>query len=138
MRIVIFGLTLSSSWGNGHATLWRGLCRVLAQNGHSVTFFEKNVPYYESHRDLPKATGYKLELYSDWADIQAQARDAVVNSDCALVTSYCPDARAASDLILNCPTTCSVFYDLDTPITLNVLGKQGTVEYIPSYGLGGF
>lgn len=25
MKFVIFGLTISSSWGNDHATLWRGL-----------------------------------------------------------------------------------------------------------------
>jgi spore maturation protein CgeB len=52
MKLVIFGLTVSSSWGNGHATLWRGLCRALARQGHRVVFFERDVPYYAGHRDL--------------------------------------------------------------------------------------
>jgi spore maturation protein CgeB len=138
MRIVIFGLTVSSSWGNGHATLWRGLCNALARAGHSITFFEKDVPYYLSHRDLGQPQGYALHLYSCWNDIQVDAETALSESDCAIVTSYCPDARAASDLILDNPKVFSIFYDLDTPVTLNVLGHQGTVDYIPSYGLDPF
>lgn len=138
MRIVIFGLTVSSSWGNGHATLWRGLCNALAAGGHGVTFFEKDVPYYRAHRDLIEAKGYALHLYSDWFDVKATACAAIANCDVAIVTSYCPDARAVSDLILQFPKVCSVFYDLDTPITLNVLGQQGSVDYIPAYGLEPF
>ena len=38
MKLVVFGLTISSSWGNGHATLWRGLQRALAERGWQVTF----------------------------------------------------------------------------------------------------
>ena len=138
MRLTIFGLTLSSSWGNGHATLWRGLCRALASKGHAVTFFEKDVPYYRNHRDLSETAEYRMELYSSWSEIKVRAREAVVNSDCAIVTSYCPDARTASDLILEIPQTCSIFYDLDTPVTLNMLGRDGRVEYIPAYGLEPF
>jgi spore maturation protein CgeB len=41
MKIVIFGLTVSSSWGNGHATLWRGLINALTGRGHAVTFFAR-------------------------------------------------------------------------------------------------
>src|SRR5881275_914110 len=52
MKLVVFGLTMSSSWGNGHATLWRGLCRSLVRRGHEVVFFERDVPYYAAHRDL--------------------------------------------------------------------------------------
>jgi spore maturation protein CgeB len=138
MRLSIFGLTLSSSWGNGHATLWRGLCRALAQNGHAVTFFEKDVPYYRTHRDLSETPDYRLRLYSNWSEVEREACTAVSKSDCAIVTSYCPDARAASDLILKIPSVCSVFYDLDTPVTLNALGREGEVDYIPSYGLEPF
>lgn len=138
MRIVIFGLTISSSWGNGHATLWRGLCNALADAGHFITFFEKDVPYYSTHRDLDQRFGYDLQLYSDWNNLRPKAETALAESDCAIVTSYCPDACSASDLILANPKTFSIFYDLDTPITLNALGRQGTVDYIPSYGLEPF
>ena len=137
MRFVIFGLTVSSSWGNGHATIWRGLCKALARKAHSVTFFEKDVPYYRNHRDLRTAAGYDLQIYSRWEDIEARARRCVEDSDCSLVTSYCPDAQSASDLILH-SKTFKVFYDLDTPMTLNELGVRGRVDYVPDYGLGPF
>jgi spore maturation protein CgeB len=137
MRFVIFGLTVSSSWGNGHATIWRGLSSALAQDGHSVTFFEKDVPYYRHHRDLTHATGYALEFYSSWAELEPRARKALEEADCGIVTSYCPDARAASNLILD-SKAFRVFYDLDTPVTLHELAVNGTVDYIPSYGLEPF
>jgi spore maturation protein CgeB len=138
MRLVIFGLTVSSSWGNGHATIWRGLCRALGQSGHSVTFFEKDVPYYRNHRDLSTPSHYRLELYDDWAAIASYAREVVSKADCAMVTSYCPDARAAAALVLNDSKTCSAFYDLDTPVTLDVIGRGDDVEYIPEGGLEPF
>lgn len=138
MRILIFGLTVSSSWGNGHATIWRGLCNALSEAGHSITFFEKDVSYYRTHRDLGQPKGYGLQLYSEWNEIKPNAEKALTECDCAVVTSYCPDARTASDLILSNPKVFSIFYDLDTPITLNALDRQGTVDYIPAYGLEPF
>ncbi|MGH6677403.1 MAG: glycosyltransferase, partial [Bradyrhizobium sp.] len=66
MKIVIFGLTISSSWGNGHATLWRGLCKNLARMGHNVIFYERDVPYYADARDLRELPGGRLELYPSW------------------------------------------------------------------------
>jgi len=138
MRILIFGLTVSSSWGNGHATLWRGLCHALAQSGHSTTFFEKDVAYYRTHRDLAEPDGYALQLYSGWDTIKAKAQSAIAECDCAIVTSYCADARDAADAVLRNPKVFSIFYDLDTPVTLNALGHQGTVDYVPTYGLAPF
>lgn len=138
MRIVIFGLSISSSWGNGHATIWRGLCNALASRGHSIVFFEKDVPYYRRTRDLIAPANFTLELYSEWKDVTSKARTCIANSDCAVVTSYCPDARAASDAILDCSNVFSIFYDLDSPVTLNVFRHTGTVDYIPDYGLEPF
>jgi spore maturation protein CgeB len=66
MRLVIFGLTVSSSWGNGHATLWRALIRALARPRPRVTFFERDVPYYAAHRDAPELPDAELVLYPDW------------------------------------------------------------------------
>src|SRR5438045_6801777 len=68
MKLVIFGLTISSSWGNGHATLLRGLFRALVRRGHRIVFFERDVPYYAAHRDLQELNGVELHLYSVWAD----------------------------------------------------------------------
>src|SRR3712207_2395314 len=69
MKLVIFGLTISSSWGNGHATIWRGLCRALIRRGHRVIFFERDVPYYAAHRDQTYLPGGHLCLYPDWNDV---------------------------------------------------------------------
>jgi spore maturation protein CgeB len=137
MKLVIFGLTVSSSWGNGHATLWRGLCKWLARQGHEVTFFERDLPYYATHRDLINPESYKLQLYSGWDEVHAQAEEQVRNSDAAIVTSYCPDAQHASDLILT-SSAIKVYYDLDTAVTLDKLRCDGRVDYVPSYGLGDF
>ena len=62
MKIVIFGLTISSSWGNGHATLWRGLCKALIRSGHDIVFYERDVPYYADMRDLHELPGGRLEF----------------------------------------------------------------------------
>jgi spore maturation protein CgeB len=138
MRFLIFGLTVSSSWGNGHATIWRGLCRALGEIGHSVTFFEKDVPYYRTHRDLLNPEQYELCLYSDWNDVESDARQQLANADCAIVTSYCPDARAAAELVLDSKVPLRVFYDLDTPVTLKAIREHAEVPYIPPFGLEPF
>lgn len=141
MKLVIFGLTLSSSWGNGHATIWRGLCRALARRGHRVVFFERDVPYYASQRDLVELPGTDLCLYASWEEVLPSARREVADADVAMVTSYCPDGVAATDLVLDTSGTDSprrVFYDLDTPVTLARLEAGEPVPYIGPRGLSGF
>lgn len=138
MKLVIFGLTVSSSWGNGHATLWRGLWRALARRGHRIVFFERDVPYYAAHRDLTELPGGELLLYPTWAETWSAAERELADADVAIVTSYCPDAIPACDLVLSSPATTRVFYDLDTPITLSRLDAGERVPYLPAYGLGAF
>ena len=137
MKLVIFGLTISSSWGNGHATVWRGLCRALAQRGHQVIFFERDVPYYAAHRDLYEIAGGRLVLYSDWQDIVPQAEEHLADADIGMVTSYCPDGIVATELVLQA-RPMSVFYDLDTPVTFEQLDSGKTVGYIGPSGLRDF
>jgi spore maturation protein CgeB len=138
MKLIIFGLTVSSSWGNGHATLWRGLCRALVERGHEVIFFERDVPYYAGHRDLHKLPGGALVLYRQWEDAREQAERNLEDADVALVTSYCPDGLAATELVLASPARLHLFYDLDTPVTLNHLRKGNPVAYIGERGLCDF
>jgi spore maturation protein CgeB len=138
VKLVIFGLSVSSSWGNGHATLWRGLIRALHQLGHRVVFFERDVPYYAEHRDLPQLPGGDLILYSQWADIRRGAASQLSDADAAIVTSYCPDAVAASEIILDSPARVRCFYDLDSGVTLDRLRSGQPVEYIPERGLRDF
>ncbi|HEY1637746.1 MAG TPA: glycosyltransferase [Rhizomicrobium sp.] len=137
MKLVVFGLTISSSWGNGHATLWRGLCHALAAQGHQVTFFEKDVSYYAGARDYWEIPGGRLVLYADWRDVQLLAQRELESADAAIVTSYCPDALIWKDLVLESPAL-HVFYDLDTPVTLGRLMRGEEVPYIGPGGLGDF
>jgi spore maturation protein CgeB len=138
MNIVIFGLTISSAWGNGHATLWRALCRALARRGHHVTFFEQNFPYYAQHRDESQPAGYSLILYDCWKNVRGDAMQALKNADVGMVTSYCPDGRDAAATVFESDVPFKVFYDLDTPVTIDKLARGEDVEYLPTEGLGGF
>ena len=138
MKIVIFGLTISSSWGNGHATLWRGLCRALGTRGHRVTFFERDVPYYASHRDTVEPDGCDLRLYSRWDETWRHALDELRGADVGMVTSFCPDARDACALLLASDVPVKVYYDMDTPVTLHALDAGERPPYLPDGGLGDF
>jgi spore maturation protein CgeB len=139
MQFVIFGLTLSSSWGNGHATLWRGLLKALASRGHTAIFYEKDVSYYRDTRDgwQPPA-GIRLRLYAELPDVISEVRRELADADVAVVTSYCPDGAAVSALLLDSSARVKVFYDLDTPVTLDALRSGEPVTYLPEGGLADF
>lgn len=138
MRIVIFGLSVSSAWGNGHATLWRGLINALDQEGHEVVFFERDASYYRAHRDVEALPGRAmLRVYGEWTDVRADAARCIADADAAIVTSYCPDGRAACELVC-AGRARSVFYDLDTPVTLARVSAGDDVPYLPASGLGEF
>jgi spore maturation protein CgeB len=138
MKLVIFGLTVSSSWGNGHATLWRALVRAFAARGHRVLFYERDVPYYAAHRDLVDLPGGTLRLYPSWDDVRHEAERELTDADVAMVTSYCPDGAAATELALASGAAARVFYDLDTPVTLERLERGEPVPYLGPTGLAGF
>jgi spore maturation protein CgeB len=138
MNIVVFGLTVSSSWGNGHATLWRGLCAALHRQGHRVVFFERNTEYYAANRDLFDLPGGELVIYDDWRNVKSAAQTAIAQADAAIVTSYCPDAVAASEIMLPEGRGVNVFYDLDTPVTLARLRSGENIPYIGPRALADF
>jgi spore maturation protein CgeB len=138
MRMVIFGLTVTSSWGNGHATLWRGLIRSLARLGWSISFFEHDTPYYAGARDLDHLDGGNIVLYPDWEDIRHAAEVEIQHADVVIVTSYCPDAVAASLLAQQSCRGLKVFYDLDTPVTLARIELSDYPPYFGPEGLRDF
>ncbi|HXF25787.1 MAG TPA: glycosyltransferase [Bryobacteraceae bacterium] len=138
MKITIFGLTLSSSWGNGHATLWRALCRSLIERGHDIHFFERDVPYYAAHRDLNELKGGALHLYSDWQNVRDIALKQSDDSDVVILTSYFPDMQVALETVLPSGARARVYYDLDTPVTVKKLDANEPVDYFPECGLGEF
>lgn len=137
MKLVIFGLTVSSSWGNGHATLWRALLSALAKEGHRCVFFERDRPFYRGHRDLHGSDAFDLVLYESWPEIEERAQHELENADAGIVTSYCADALDATALLFR-SHAAKVFYDLDAPMTLDRLERGEMVEYLWPEGLGGF
>ena len=130
MKIVIYGLTITSSWGNGHATTYRSLCKALAARGHRIIFVEKDVEWYRSNRDLPRPAYCEVRLYEDWstesAALVALSRDA----DAIVVGSYFPDAIQATEALVAADLGPLLFYDIDTPITLAALRSRGRTEYL--------
>ncbi len=135
MKIVVFGLAISSSWGNGHATLWRGLFRALSAMGHKAVFFERDVPFYAAQRDLDRPDFCELVLYKHWIDALPAATRALASADVGIITSYCPDAALANDLLVSSRVPIRAFYDLDTPVTLERLAAGQHVDYIGARGL---
>ncbi|MER9461292.1 glycosyltransferase [Mesorhizobium sp. M0387] len=138
MQMVIFGLTVTSSWGNGHATLWRGLIRALGRLGWSITFFERDTPYYAGTRDLDRLDGGNVVIYPDWEDIRRVAERAMKQADVVVVTSYCADAVEASRLAQQTGRGLRVFYDLDTPVTLARIEQGDRPPYFGPEGLADF
>ncbi len=121
MKITIFGLTLSSSWGNGHATPYRAIVQALHQLGHRVTFYEKDVEYYAARRDFDRCDYCDLRLYSNWGAVRRNALEEAQSSDVVITGSYVPEGARVSDELLALSAPLHVFYDLDAPITLAAL-----------------
>ncbi|CAO4193899.1 CgeB family protein [Methylorubrum extorquens] len=128
LRLVVLGLSLSSSWGNGHATTYRALLKAFAARGHAVTFLERDVPWYAAHRDLPDPDFCELVLYSDLAELQAH-RAEIQEADAVIVGSYVPDGIAVGSRALAWARGVRAFYDIDTPVTLAGL-EAGACAYL--------
>ncbi len=130
MKIVVFGLSVTSTWGNGHGTTYRALLRGLHARGHDITFFEKDVEWYASNRDLPNPDFCRLRLYDDWQAVLPEARAALKGADVALVGSYFADGIAAIDEMSDSKARVKTFYDIDTPITVTGLRAGGRTSYL--------
>lgn len=129
LNIVIFGLSISSSWGNGHATVYRALMRALDARGHDVLFLERDVPWYAKHRDQPASPSGRLRLYSGLAELKNEYAADVRNADLCIVGSYVPEGCAVAEWVTQTSRGVTAFYDIDTPITVAKL-ESGDTEYI--------
>jgi spore maturation protein CgeB len=129
MRIVILGLSISSSWGNGHATTYRALVRALALRGHEVLFLERDAPWYAENRDAPVPEGCRWRLYDSIADLQNRFGSDVRHADAVVVGSYVPQGVEVGRWVTRVARGVTAFYDIDTPITLAKL-ERGDEEYL--------
>ncbi len=129
MKLVILGLSITSSWGNGHATTYRGLVRELVKRGHRVLFLERDVEWYAAHRDLPAPPYGRTELYESVADLKARFGRDLEQADAVIVGSYVPDGVEVGRYVTQDASGLSAFYDIDTPVTLAKLAR-GDYEYL--------
>jgi spore maturation protein CgeB len=129
MRIVICGLSITSSWGNGHATTYRALIKGLCGRGHEVLFLERDKPWYSSNRDLPDPPYGTTRLYESLDDLRHRFRNAVRDADFVMIGSFVPEGVAVAEWILQTARGFVGFYDIDTPITLRKL-RSGDEEYL--------
>lgn len=130
MKITIFGLSITSSWGNGHATTFRALCQALHRRGHKIVFFEHNLEWYQNNRDLPHPQYCDVKVFEKWEGILPQVRAELLDSDVAVVGSYFPDGIAALEEVLASNVPAKAFYDIDTPITVRNLREHGRADYL--------
>lgn len=139
LKIVILGLSLTSSWGNGHATTYRGLMRELSELGHEVLFLERDVPWYAANRDLPRPPYGRIALYSNLRELKQRFSRAIRGADLVMVGSYVQQGALIGDWILRLAEGVTAFYDIDTPVTMKHLARRDldylTEELIPRYQL---
>lgn len=133
LDIAILGLSLSSSWGNGHATTFRALIRGLREEGHRVLFLERDVPWYGGeHRDLPDPGYCELALYGDLDGMLARWGGRLRAADAVIVGSYVPEGVALIDRLAGMRLAQLCFYDIDTPVTLAALDAGGA-DYLAAW-----
>jgi spore maturation protein CgeB len=129
MRIVVLGLSITSSWGNGHAVTYRSLVRGLSERGHDVLFLERDMPWYAANRDLPDPPHGRTVLYDSVNELRDKHRDAVRTADLVIVGSYVPQGVAVGEWVCGVAQGVTAFYDIDTPVTLARLDR-GDTEYL--------
>ena len=137
--VVILGLAITSSWGNGHATTYRSLVRGLHQRGVRVLFLERDQPWYADNRDAPRPPGCETQLYASLADLQRRFAERVRAADAVIVGSYVEQGRDVCDWVLACARGVRAFYDIDTPVTLSRLETDQCeylrADHIPAFDL---
>jgi spore maturation protein CgeB len=129
MHIVILGLSLSSSWGNGHATTYRSLVKGLALCGHQVTFLERDVPWYAQNRDAPQFAHCALHFYDSLDSLAREHTAAIERADAVVLGSYVPESIELADWLVQRAGGLLCYYDIDTPITLEAI-ERGDCEYL--------
>ena len=129
MKVVVLGLSITSSWGNGHATTYRGLLRELTRRGHEVTFLERDVPWYAANRDLAAPPHGRTALYGSVEELRERFAPALRAADLAVVGSYVPEGTKVAKLVQEVARGTIAFYDIDTPVTVAAL-EQDRCEYL--------
>jgi spore maturation protein CgeB len=126
---IFLGLSITSTWGNGHATTYRALLKEFAARGHRITFLERDVPWYSSNREFHHASYCQIGLYTSLTELQDRYTNTVRNADLVVVGSYVPEGIAVGEWVTSTAKGVRAFYDIDTPVTLANL-QAGKCDYI--------
>jgi len=129
MKIVMLGLSVTSSWGNGHATTYRSLMRELVRRGHEVLFLERDQPWYAANRDMPHPPFGRTQIYESVSELKRRFGDEIAGADCIIVGSFIPDGKAIGEWVTGFDSGVKAFYDIDTPITLQKIAS-GHCDYL--------
>ncbi len=129
MKFVIIGLSVTSSWGNGHATTYRALLKELYRDGHDILFLEKDVPYYAANRDMPFPDFCTVKLYATNEELFDRYKEEVKTADVVIVGSYVQQGVEVGNWVVKTASGVKAFYDIDTPVTIAKLERED-YEYI--------
>lgn len=128
LNIVIFGLSITSSWGNGHATTYRSLITGLARRGHHVAFYERRRSWYAANRDLGHNNLCDIVLYESLGQLD-EIFPGGIDADLVMIGSFVPEGVALAEWVLPRTDAVVAFYDIDTPVTLAAL-ERAESEYL--------
>ena len=138
-KYVFLGLSITSTWGNGHATTFRALLKALAAQGHQLTFLERDVPWYAGHREFSSLPYCRVALYSSLEELKDRFTELVRQADAVVVGSYVPDGISVGRWVQQNAAGVAVFYDIDTPVTISALEKHAceylSAAIVPGYQL---
>jgi spore maturation protein CgeB len=137
MNIVIIGLSITSSWGNGHATTYRCLARGLVERGHRVLFLERDKPWYAGHRDFTGILGCQVHLYETIPELQQRFEAKIAQAGAVIVGSYVPDGILVGEWVTTFAKGVTAFYDIDTPVTLGAL-RSNSCPYLSTELVGAY
>jgi spore maturation protein CgeB len=129
LSLVVLGLSITSSWGNGHATTYRALVREITARGHDVLFLERDQPWYAENRDMPVPPHGRTVVYSSLDELRDRFTGHIRQADAVILGSYVPDGIAIGDWVVTEARGTKAFYDIDTPVTMAAL-QHGTCEYL--------
>jgi spore maturation protein CgeB len=129
LDIVFLGLSITSSWGNAHAAIYRGLVRELSRRGHRVLFLERDLPWYATRRDLARPPDGTTALYRSMEELRDSFAGSIAGADLVVIGSFVPDGCAVASWVLDIAAGVVAFYDIDPPVTLSRL-VRGVNEYL--------
>ena len=131
LRVVVLGLSITSSWRNGHAALYRALLGELRALGHDVLFLQRQI-WGTSMDNLARPLYCRVGSYDSPRDLRRHFSDEVRNADVVIVGSFVPDGIEIGEWVTATARGVTVFYDIDAPVTMAAL-QRGDCPYIAAH-----